>query len=642
LTEQRHHTGATQATGKPKVRIITIVWGQRYLDELLDITLPAVLAPGNLPYLAARFDCEFVLVTEEHFFRYIQRQSVFATIAAHCPVRLIHLDDLVVSRQMYGHSLTHALHRGFEDLGDAVIDTYLVFFNSDFVIADGSFRALAAAIESGERLIFAPSYCVFEEGASQTLKDRVDPASGILSMPPREMAALALRHRHYTVRGKTINQPNYHMNISDQFYYLVDEHTLLGRQMPIAIVCMRPEVAYHDPVSFWDYATLTMACPTAKRHVLGDSDDFLMIELRGAKTYSESLRLGQSTPTEMAKVLGGYMTADQFEMGHYDLTLHARDLPPDTAEGRQTLNAYMEQIYAHLPEHPISHIDHPYWANLIEQFHTYRLQWQQMRLMSNSSSHSQGQGQTQPGRMVPTVPVPVMKQRLGRLHQLFARFFGSLPWAGPLHPYQGHLLHARRILEQSLADGSCRSLIVRDNNSYLCRMVEIHTGGHVSVSPGHITSGNAIATDRPYDLCLIELPYSDLAYAPRLYAAIRPHMRQGGKIVIFFDGPEAAQVAVDNAGIILPLLPDSDKCRVYYSGGRALAKAIRLHRAGLYAQRNLPHRLRQLAYIAMLLANSWLARLGNDVAATSDPFAVPTPCTGFTVEIDCTSPGIDA
>src|ERR1043166_3835888 len=32
------------------VRVVTYAWGEAYVDTLLSITLPAVLAPGNLPY----------------------------------------------------------------------------------------------------------------------------------------------------------------------------------------------------------------------------------------------------------------------------------------------------------------------------------------------------------------------------------------------------------------------------------------------------------------------------------------------------------------------------------------------------------------------------------------------------------------
>jgi hypothetical protein len=45
-----------------------MAWGERYVGDLLEVTVPALLAPGNLPVLAAKFECEFVVITETQFF----------------------------------------------------------------------------------------------------------------------------------------------------------------------------------------------------------------------------------------------------------------------------------------------------------------------------------------------------------------------------------------------------------------------------------------------------------------------------------------------------------------------------------------------------------------------------------------------
>ena len=34
-------------------RVITYAWGEHYLDILLSLMIPALLAPGNHPYIAA-------------------------------------------------------------------------------------------------------------------------------------------------------------------------------------------------------------------------------------------------------------------------------------------------------------------------------------------------------------------------------------------------------------------------------------------------------------------------------------------------------------------------------------------------------------------------------------------------------------
>src|SRR5437762_2023094 len=80
---------------KLPTRLITHAWGERYVDELASLVLPAVLAPGNLPYLVTQVACEVVILTEERFFSKISASPAVSKIRKLCPVRLIGLDDLV-------------------------------------------------------------------------------------------------------------------------------------------------------------------------------------------------------------------------------------------------------------------------------------------------------------------------------------------------------------------------------------------------------------------------------------------------------------------------------------------------------------------------------------------------------------------
>ena len=108
---------ATQTALKLPTRIISYAWGAEYVDTLLTLTLPALLAPDNLPFVAAETPCTLVILTERRFFAKFNSHPVIVEIRKHCPVRLMKLDDLIVSKDKYGMSLTYVLHRGFSDLG---------------------------------------------------------------------------------------------------------------------------------------------------------------------------------------------------------------------------------------------------------------------------------------------------------------------------------------------------------------------------------------------------------------------------------------------------------------------------------------------------------------------------------------------
>lgn len=341
-------------------RVIGYAWGDSYIDELLNLALPALLAPGNLPAVAGQVPCELVLVSEERLFAKIAAHAAVRQAQKLCPVRLVGLDDLITRSDKYGMALTYALHRAFADLGPAMTDAWLMFFNADFIIADGSLRNLLGHLMRGERIVASPSYCTVKEEVVPELKRRLalDPAR--LAVAPRDLADLILRHRHVTIRGKTINQNKFHLLQADQFYWQVDAKTLAGQQMPIAIVGMRPQRYLPEPNAFWDHGLMLELCPDAEVKLLGDSDEFLMLELRGGGVAKEQVVRGPADPRDLAERMIIWVTPYQTSFAHRPLILHAGDIPAAAEAAHKELDGFVTKVLSHAPSFP-SHIGHPQW-----------------------------------------------------------------------------------------------------------------------------------------------------------------------------------------------------------------------------------------------------------------------------------------
>jgi hypothetical protein len=379
-----YHSKQTAAEVSPEVptliklptRVISYAWGESYVDHLLSLTIPALLAPGNLPYLASEVSCEVFLLTEERFFERLLEHPVIVRLRTICPLRLISLDDLITAPdKKYGMALTYALHRGFSDLGPAMTDSWQIFLNADFILADGCLRNLLTHLMRGERLVASPSYCVTTNPAGHELLKRVDFGTSSLSLSPREMAKLALRHRHDTVRGKTVNQRDFHIRYMEQFYWLIDDTTMLGHQMPVAIVAMRPECYVKEPNSYWDHGLMREFCPNAKAYVIGDSDEFLMIELREKDVAQDQIILGWPEARELGERMISWVTSYQREFAFSPLTLHAADLPANIDEARRNLSAFVEEVLSYVPDHLPSHLNHPqwnyHWTGFVEARHKF-------------------------------------------------------------------------------------------------------------------------------------------------------------------------------------------------------------------------------------------------------------------------------
>jgi hypothetical protein len=94
---------------RPAARLITPLWGSVYAEKLTSMTLPALLAPGNLPALAAVFDVDVVLVTESKLVDYIRQARSFQRLTTICEVKFASLNDLMPCEPgEYGVVLTAA------------------------------------------------------------------------------------------------------------------------------------------------------------------------------------------------------------------------------------------------------------------------------------------------------------------------------------------------------------------------------------------------------------------------------------------------------------------------------------------------------------------------------------------------------
>ena len=179
---------------------------------------------------------------------------------------------------------------------------------------------------------------------------------------------MVLRHRHNTIRGKTVNQRAISMLIMDQFYWEANRDTLLGFQMPVAIVGLCPQRYLREPIAYWDHGLMREFCPDADVCVLGDSDEFLMLELRSEETAADQLSLGWPTPAQIASRMIVFLTPYQREYLKYPLTLHAGELPTDVEESRAKLKAHVDEVFAHVPGALPSHRNHPQWRYHLPAF----------------------------------------------------------------------------------------------------------------------------------------------------------------------------------------------------------------------------------------------------------------------------------
>ena len=515
---------------RPPARLVITAWGEKYVDTVISFTLPALLAPGNLPVLAQAFSCTVVFVTEARLFDLVRASKSWQRLETLAVVKLIPIDDLVAYRGQYGISLTLALLRGIEDLGSQMTETYLLFLNADFILADGSYRSLVVCMLAGERLIHAPSYCVSTHEVVPMLRVRANAREGILAISPREMAGLILAHRHNTIRAKTVNQRLFRMHRYDQFYWQVDDHTLLGRQLPIALVCMKPERAVSDLHTFWDYGVVSEFCPTTKPCVLSDSDQFLMLELRDVGTFRELLRLGWAMPQEIADDLSTFATSDQRQHGQVALVLHDRDIPETLGVAQSKLDYFVGDVFRRMSPVPINYLQHPFWSEHYVKLQRHRKEY----LGAQSLSPRNVLGQSS---KVSASWAAVLRSKLvGLCEHVHARLFGTILHLTQAHPYYSLLQPAMDIVAGELAKPNQQVLLIAPEPGMLSKFAQLFLGqGHV-ISNGNGLIRNEDASHHAgasYNLCVCEVDLAALLKFRELFHSLQPLMAPQGRIIVF-------------------------------------------------------------------------------------------------------------
>jgi hypothetical protein len=302
-----------------------------------------------------------------------------------------------------------------------------MFLNADFVLADGSLTNLLARLARGDRIVAAPSYCANAETASSELRSWVNAKSGILSIPHRDLASITLRHRHNSIRGKTVNRPMFHHHYADQFYWAIGRDVLLGHQMPVSIVGLRPQREVKSPNSYWDYGLIREFCPTAEYSVMGDSDDFLMLELRKKDAVDQYLSDGPPDPKVIGGRMVGWVTPYQRDFAQFPLTLHSGDLPPDLEIERGRLKQFTQEVLSHAPADLPSHVDHPQWTYHQPDFDRGRALNEQRALAGAETKNETVAAEPQAADAVqPDTSGQQQQQYAPFLNRLFAYFGAAL------------------------------------------------------------------------------------------------------------------------------------------------------------------------------------------------------------------------
>ena len=129
---------------------VIVVWGEEYVDSLLRVTLPCLLAPGNLPALSNLNESRLVFLTTPEDAARIQASPAFTRIKELVtPI----FPDCPWLKRPIPYRLKAA--RGHQEGAKLAIANHgiCIYLAPDFVLSDGSLSHLLRAAGSGKEAV---------------------------------------------------------------------------------------------------------------------------------------------------------------------------------------------------------------------------------------------------------------------------------------------------------------------------------------------------------------------------------------------------------------------------------------------------------------------------------------------------------
>ncbi len=176
------------------LHFVTPVWGKEYTRTFLEVTLPTLLAPGNIPAVPNLADCVYRIYTTPADEAVIRNSASYSKLRELLRVNFVQIqlhddDKYVTSSECYRDALRDA----------SSARSAAVFLIPDMVLADGGIRSIVALLTSGIRAVLVMGLRAFKDSIIPEVQSTFA-RNGCINVPPRELVRLGMRHLHSIMR----------------------------------------------------------------------------------------------------------------------------------------------------------------------------------------------------------------------------------------------------------------------------------------------------------------------------------------------------------------------------------------------------------------------------------------------------------
>lgn len=535
--ELKNPPGGGKRPSPPKaIQLLVPVWGTSFTSQFLEISLPTLLSPGNLPALTEALPCKLIFLTSSTDAADLKDHAAIHYLRSVCDVEFSVIDDLITGDN-YSTTITLAYVRAVRAAGDAMLDTCFFFMISDYIVADGSLANVLARMQAGYSGVVAGNFQVVEEGAKGSFFKTFDSGQPSMIVRSRELMRWALDHLHPMTLANMVNFPLCHTTHTNRLFWRVDDNSLIGRFYLMHMICIRPEITNFVVGSSCDYSFIPEMCPSGNVHVLTDSDDYLVVEMQKRSHERNLVRFGNVKQTMLAASLSEWATATHRKNAHSAVIFHASDLPPQFDESVVQSGAYIDEIERSLPP-PQPHRNHPYWLGAM-------------------AAHEWAVANRQKSAMPLTAADLLELQATGLtwwLYKIRNFIYGRPPNVRPWHPRWPDYRMFMKLARRHFAGKSGNLLVLSSAPAAFANFLSGISTSSVSLDLNYFLTMNRAQYEpmmREFEGCLLVVGETQIGRMHELLRRIKPLFPENGTLVVFAINGYGAQVGPWFSGTML-------------------------------------------------------------------------------------------
>jgi hypothetical protein len=254
----------------------TPVWGAGHLGLFLNVCLPSLLAAGNLPSFAPHPQNRYLIYTRSEDELELKAAPTFQLLSEiiAVEVRLIE-EEITEPHRTMSNCHIDSIRRA-DEVGGAAI-----FLPPDCVWSENSMVALERIARSGKSVVHMSGIRLDRDGVIPEFASRYSNDGTVLSLRPRELVSIGMRHLHPIALTHFWKDYNGQLMPANLIWNVPSEGLLL-RCFHLHPLMVKSQVPFAKFSSTIDDDLALRACPDASRdYVVTDSDEILAFEMSG-------------------------------------------------------------------------------------------------------------------------------------------------------------------------------------------------------------------------------------------------------------------------------------------------------------------------------------------------------------------------